>query len=71
MGEGVGAGRREETTLIPAAPVDLVAALGAQDRKIYVVPIRKLIVVRTGQAAPDKGFDQQLWLKLAKALPPK
>ena len=64
------AGRREETALIPAAPVDLVAALGAQDRKIYVVPSRKLVVVRTGQAAPDKGFDQQVWLRLMKALPP-
>ena len=54
--------------LIPAAPADLVAALGALDRKLYVVPSRKLVVVRMGQAAPDKGFDQQLWLRLAKAL---
>ena len=62
--------RREETALIPAAPADLVAALGAQDRKIYVVPSRKLVVVRTGQAAPDKGFDQQVWLRLMKAMSP-
>jgi hypothetical protein len=31
------------------------------------------VVVRTGQAAPDKGpddgFDQQLWLRLMRALP--
>jgi hypothetical protein len=32
------------------------------------VPSRKLVVVRMGQAAPDKGFDQQLWLRLSKAL---
>jgi CubicO group peptidase (beta-lactamase class C family) len=63
------AGARSETALIPAAPPELVAALGAQDRKIYVVPSRKLIVVRTGQAAPDRGFDQQIWLRLIKALP--
>ena len=62
--------RRKETALIPAAPADLVAALGAQDRKIYVVPSRKLVVVRTGQAAPDKGFDQQVWLRLMKAMSP-
>ena len=54
--------------MIPAAPADLVAALGALDRKLYVVPSRKLVVVRMGQAAPDKDFDQQLWLRLAKAI---
>jgi hypothetical protein len=37
---------------------DLVAALGALDRKLYVVPSRKLVVVRMGAAAPDKDFDQ-------------
>jgi CubicO group peptidase (beta-lactamase class C family) len=63
------AGLRSEAALIPAAPADLVAALGAQDRKIYVVGSRKLIVVRTGQAAPDRGFDQQIWLRLMKAMP--
>lgn len=63
------AGARSDTALIPAAPADLVAALGAQDRKIYIVPSRKLIVVRTGRAAPDRGFDQQVWLRLMKAAP--
>lgn len=62
-------GARTETALIPAAPAELVAALGAQDRKIYIVRSRKLIVVRTGQAAPDRGFDQQVWLRLMKAAP--
>lgn len=60
--------RRVEGPLIPAAPADLVAALGALDRKLYVVPSKKLIVVRMGAAAPDKDFDQQLWLRLAPAL---
>jgi CubicO group peptidase (beta-lactamase class C family) len=60
---------RTETALIPAAPSDLVAALGAMDRKIYILPSRKLIVVRTGQQAPDRDFDQQLWLRLMKAIP--
>ncbi|UAL08679.1 serine hydrolase domain-containing protein [Caulobacter segnis] len=61
-------GVRTPGQLIPAAPADLVAALGAMDRRLYVVPSRKLIVVRTGQAALDKDFDQQLWLRLSKAL---
>jgi CubicO group peptidase (beta-lactamase class C family) len=65
------AGRRVEGPLIQAAPSDLVAALGAQDRKIYVVPSRKWVVVRTGLAAPDADFDNQLWTRLIKAAPPK
>jgi CubicO group peptidase (beta-lactamase class C family) len=60
--------RRVDHALIPAAPADLVAALGALDRKLYVVPSRGLIVVRMGAAAPDKDFDQQLWLRLMKAI---
>jgi CubicO group peptidase (beta-lactamase class C family) len=60
-------GVRYESSLVPAAPADLVMALGALDRKIYVSPSRKLIVVRTGQATPDKDFNQQLWLRVMKA----
>ena len=59
---------RVDGPLIPAAPADLVAALGAEDRKLYVVPSRQLVVVRMGQAALDRGFDQQLWLRLMPAL---
>lgn len=59
---------RVDGPLIPAAPADLVAALGALDRRLYIVPSQKLLVVRLGQAAPDKAFDQQLWLRLSEAL---
>ncbi|MBI1360835.1 MAG: serine hydrolase [Alphaproteobacteria bacterium] len=62
--------QRKDGPLIPAAPADLVAALGAQDRKVFVVPGRKLIVVRMGQQAPDRDFNQQLWLRVMKAAPP-
>src|SRR5262249_44449541 len=62
-------GARSETSLIPAAPDDLLAALGALDRKIYIVPSRKLIVVRTGQAAPDRALDQQGWRRMMRAMP--
>lgn len=61
-------GRATPGPLIPAAPADLVAALGALDRRLYIVPSRKLVVVRMGQAVADKDFDQQLWLRLSKAL---
>jgi CubicO group peptidase (beta-lactamase class C family) len=60
---------RTDGQLIPAAPADLVAALGAMDRKLYIVPSRNLIVVRMGQAAPDRDFNQQLWTRIMKAAP--
>jgi CubicO group peptidase (beta-lactamase class C family) len=59
---------RKEGPLIAAAPADTIAALGAFDRRLYIVPSRKLIVVRTGAAAGDKDFDQQLWLRLNQAI---
>lgn len=60
---------RQEGALVPAAPADMVAALGAHDRKLFVVPSLDLVVVRTGQATPARDFDQQLWLRLMKAVP--
>jgi CubicO group peptidase (beta-lactamase class C family) len=60
---------RSEGPFIASGPADMVAAMGAQDRKLFVVPSRKLIVVRTGQAAPDRDFNQQLWSRLMKAVP--
>lgn len=59
---------RAEGPLIPAAPADTVAALGALDRRLYVSPSRQLVVVRTGAETKDPDFDQQLWLRLAKVL---
>lgn len=61
--------KRAEGRLIPAAPADLVAAQGAQDRKLYVVPGLDLIVVRTGMQAPGPAFNQQLWTRIMAALP--
>lgn len=59
--------RRVEQPLIPSAPADLVAALGALDRKLYVVPSLALVVVRMGDAAPDKNFDTELFTRLMQA----
>lgn len=61
---------RREGRFIASAPADMLSALGAQDRKLFVVPSMKLIVVRTGQAAPDRDFNEKLWHLLAKAAPP-
>ncbi|MEM1249253.1 MAG: FG-GAP-like repeat-containing protein [Acidobacteriota bacterium] len=59
--------RGQEASLLPAAPSDLVAALGALGRKLYVVPSLDLVVTRIGgQPSPD--FDQELWKRIMKAL---
>lgn len=58
-------------SLIPDAPADMYAAMGLGDQRIYVVPDRKLVIVRMGEAAnPDNasfavsGFDNELWQKI-------
>jgi len=48
--------------LLPNAPTDLYAAMGANDQRLYVIPSRNLVVVRLGNATPD--FDRQVWTHL-------
>ncbi|RYG05216.1 MAG: class C beta-lactamase-related serine hydrolase [Chitinophagaceae bacterium] len=57
--------------LIPGAPADLYAAMGANDQRIYVIPSKNMVVIRMGDASdPDNpnfavsGFDQALWTKI-------
>lgn len=55
--------------LIPDAPADMYAALGKNDQKIYVVPSKKMVVVRMGDAAEGSNFalsdfDTVLWQKI-------
>ncbi|NQX76491.1 serine hydrolase [Gilvibacter sp.] len=55
--------------LIPDAPHDLIAGLGANDQKLYVVPSKGLVVIRMGEAAGEptggpSGFDNLLWQKI-------
>ncbi|MEJ1223959.1 serine hydrolase domain-containing protein [Sediminicola sp. 1XM1-17] len=55
--------------LIPDAPDDLVAGLGANDQKLYVVPSKGLVIVRMGDAAKGSElgpttFDNDLWIRL-------
>jgi CubicO group peptidase (beta-lactamase class C family) len=63
--------------LVPEAPADLVAALGKDDKKLYLVASRDLVVVRLGERAPVSGgvsplsvssFDNALWSRLRAAL---
>lgn len=59
--------------LIPNAPDDMFAALGKNDQKIYVVPSKKLVIIRMGDSAEDSNFalssfDNNLWEKINKVL---
>lgn len=54
--------------LVPNAPSDMYAAMGALDQRLYVIPSKKMVIVRMGGASdPDNpnfavsGFDNALW----------
>lgn len=56
-------------TLILNAPSDMYAALGKNDQKIYVVPSKKLVIIRMGDSADGTNFalsdfDNSLWEKI-------
>ncbi len=59
---------RVEGPLVPGAPADMIGAYGAFERRLYIVPSRKLIVVRTGAASGMKDFDQQFWTRLMNVI---
>jgi CubicO group peptidase (beta-lactamase class C family) len=55
--------------LIPTAPDDLIASLGKDDQKVYVLPSEGLVVIRLGDATEESllgpsGFDTDLWEKI-------
>ena len=57
--------------LIPNAPDDLVAAMGKNDQKLYLIPSRNWVVVRMGNnanesAAGPSSYDNQIWEKLSR-----
>jgi CubicO group peptidase (beta-lactamase class C family) len=56
-------------SIITTAPADMYCALGKNDQKIYVVPSRKLVIIRMGEAADSSNpalsdFDEVLWQKI-------
>jgi len=58
-------------SLVPDAPADMYAAMGAKDQRIYVIPGKKMIIIRMGNASDPanpnfavSGFDNELWLKI-------
>ncbi|HMU98387.1 MAG TPA: serine hydrolase, partial [Chitinophagales bacterium] len=57
--------------LVPNAQADMYAAMGANDQRIYVIPSKKMVIVRMGNASDPNnpnfavsGFDNALWAKI-------
>lgn len=57
-------------TLVPTAPMDMIAALGANDQCLFVVPSEKMVIIRLGD---DSGiprnfsgsFENELWQRIS------
>ncbi len=67
-------GRVVNHALAPSAPPGTVAAMGAADQRLYLVPDRRILVVRTGRSIYDTtaaagNADEAFWQLLKPALP--
>lgn len=56
-------------SIAPSAATDMYMALGKNDQKIYIVPSKKMVVIRMGDAADNENpavseFDNVLWQKI-------
>lgn len=56
-------------SIIPSGSTDMFMALGKNDQKIYVIPSKKMVVIRMGDAADAvnpalSDFDNVLWQKI-------
>jgi CubicO group peptidase (beta-lactamase class C family) len=57
-------------SIIPHGPSDMFMALGKNDQKIYVIPSKKMVIIRMGDAADTvnmalSDFDDVLWQKIS------
>lgn len=58
-------------TLVSTAPVDMIAALGKNDQKVYVIPSQNMVVIRMGETSGIpllalSNFDELLWHRITK-----
>lgn len=61
--------------LVQNAPADMYAAMGAGDQRTYVIPSKKMVVVRMGDPSDPEnpsfalsGFDNELWQKINRMI---
>ncbi|OWP75444.1 serine hydrolase domain-containing protein [Flavobacterium oreochromis] len=54
--------------LIPNGPLDMYVAMGAADQRIYIIPSKKMVVIRMGESSNSNtalsDFDNELWIKI-------
>jgi len=55
--------------LIADAPDDLIAGLGKDDQKLYIVPSQNLVIIRLGDDTGESllgpsSFDNELWIRI-------
>lgn len=57
--------------LVPNAPAEMYAAMGAQDQRIYIIPSKNIVIIRMGDSADPENrnaalsnFDNYLWEKI-------
>lgn len=57
--------------LVTNAPAEMYAAMGAEDQRIYIIPSKKMVIIRMGDASDPlnpsfavSGFDIALWQKI-------
>ncbi|SHO62619.1 serine hydrolase domain-containing protein [Algoriphagus zhangzhouensis] len=59
-------------SLVPTAPLDMYAALGKNDQKIYIVPSEKLVIIRLGESPNEdfavSEFDREFWNLMMEVL---
>lgn len=55
-------------SIVPNSNADMDAAMGAADQRFYVIPSKKMVVIRMGDASDTEntsfalsGFDFDLW----------
>ena len=60
--------------LVPNAPADMIAAMGKDEQRIYIVPSKNIVIVRMGQATVSGGnfalssFDNVFWEKFNEVI---
>ncbi|WP_291865075.1 serine hydrolase [Maribacter sp.] len=60
--------------LVPNAPTDMVAAMGKDEQRIYIVPSKNLVIIRMGEATISgdnfalSSFDNVFWEKFNEVI---
>ena len=57
-----------EGPILPDAPPDLVAARGALENGLYVIPSLSMVVARTALPRKSAGFEKRFWTELRASL---